>query len=153
MEGHALLNPERRMLGVIQGDVAKKWTLEEILQVCNWQDQAIAVTAGHGLTNKKLAKTKETSSIQIRLANEGANAIENGLLEARLWNWICSTDEATMHNLQQSFERHEAGPGIGLLKRLGVSLEAGKFVVADADVVNAEIANYKRVKFLQESIS
>ena len=146
MEGHALLNTERRMLGVIQGDPAKKWTLEEILQACNWQDQAIAVTAGHGLTNKKLAKTKETSSIQIRLAKEGSNAIANGLLEARLWNWICSTDEATMQNLQQSFERHEAGSGIGLLKRLGVSLEAGKFVVADADLVNAAIT--KRSEFI-----
>ena len=125
MQGHALLNPERRMLGAIQGDAAKKWSLEEILQACNWQDQAIAVTAGHGLTNKGLAQTKETSSAIIRLASEGENALSNGLLEARLWDWICSTDEPTMQNLQQSFERHEAGPGVGLLKRLGVSLEAG----------------------------
>jgi len=146
MQGHALLNPERRMLGVIQGDAAKKWSLEEILQGCNWQDQAIAVTAGHGLTNKGLARTKETSSAIIRLASEGANALTNGLLEARLWNWICSSDDATMDNLQQSFERHEAGPGIGLLKRLGVGLEAGKFTASNPDAVGDAIA--KRSAFI-----
>lgn len=141
MQGDALLNPERRMLGVIQGDPAKKWSLEEILQACNWQDQAIAVTAGHGLTNKGLAKTKETSAIEIRLDSEGEKALSNGLLESRLWQWICSTDEPTMQNLQSTFERHEAGPGVGLLKRLGVSLEAGKFSATNPDEVTAAIAS------------
>ena len=48
MEAPNLLNPERRMLKVMQQDAGKEWTLEAILQACEWKDQAIAVGAGHG---------------------------------------------------------------------------------------------------------
>ena len=37
-----LTNPERRLLAAMQGRHGK-WTLEEILDACNWDDQAIAV--------------------------------------------------------------------------------------------------------------
>ena len=44
-----LTNPEKRMLRIMQ-DRAGDWTLEEVLKACNWDDQAIAVSAGHGLS-------------------------------------------------------------------------------------------------------
>jgi len=127
MDADALLNPERRMLRVMQQKDTKEWNLSEILSACEWTDQAVAVGAGHGLSNAGLAKTSETSSITVRLADEGLKAREYGLLEQRLWNWISDHHEPTMANLQTEFERHEAGPGVGLLKRLGVQLENGTF--------------------------
>ena len=127
MEANALLNPERRMLRTMQQKEAVEWSLSEILTACEWTDQAVAVGAGHGLTNAGLVKTSETSSVTVRLDHEGLKAKESGLLEQRLWNWISNTSEPTMANLQTAFERHEAGPGVGLLKRLGVQLENGAF--------------------------
>ena len=108
MDADALLNPERRMLRVMQSRGHHKWTLTEILTECNWNDQAVAVGAGHGLTNAGFAKTNETNSEIIRLADEGRKAVENGLLEARLWKWISEANSPNMGDLQSQFERHEA---------------------------------------------
>ena len=148
MDADALLNPERRMLRVMQSRGQHKWTLAEILSECNWTDQAVAVGAGHGLTNAGFAKTNETNSEIIRLAEEGRKAIENGLLEARLWKWISESDSPKMSDLQSQFERHEAGPGVGLLKRLGVQLEGGVFVSENPSLVSSEITSRK--SFLDE---
>jgi len=139
MDADALLNPERRMLRVMQTKGGHKWTLTEILSECEWEDQAIAVGAGHGLNNVGLVSTTETSSAIVRLADEGIKAGENGLLEARIWKWMNHADAPTMAALQSEFERHEAGPGVGLLKRLGVQLEGGVFIASDPDVVTANI--------------
>ena len=139
MDADALLNPERRMLRAMQSRGQHKWTLSEILSECNWNDQAVAVGAGHGLTNAGFAKTNEINSETIRLAEEGKKAIENGLLEARLWKWISESDSPNMGDLQAQFERHEAGPGVGLLKRLGVQLENGIFVSPNPTAVTSEI--------------
>ena len=50
-----LLNPERRMLRAMQlSDPDRSWDLEGILAACEWTDQAIAVGAGHGLTNPRI---------------------------------------------------------------------------------------------------
>ena len=45
-----------------------------------------------------------------------------------------------MANLQQSFERHEAGPGIGLLKKLGVTMDGGSFTCANESDVTETIS-------------
>ena len=37
------------------------------------------------------------------------------------------------------FERHEAGPGVGLLKKLGVQLESGTFVCEDTSSLKSEL--------------
>jgi phenylalanyl-tRNA synthetase alpha chain len=116
------------MLKLIQTDSSKEWSLEEILVACEWNDQAVAVGAGLGLSNAGLVEINETVETNIKLSTQGANALEGGLLESRLWSWISSTNNADMASLQQSFERHEAGPGVGLLKRIGVQLRDGKFV-------------------------
>ena len=146
MEASVLLNPERRMLKVMQ-EKAGEWGLEEILKSCNWSDQAIAVGAGHGLSNKGFVSTNEQITQTVKLANEGIKAASEGLLEARLWSWIESSDEASMSGLQSAFERHEAGPGVGLLKRLGVQLQEGHFQAEDPTSVRAAIA--KRSAFIE----
>lgn len=148
MDADALLNPERRMLRVMQQKGDHEWTLEEILNACDWTDQAVAVGAGHGLSNAGLAKTSESSSALVRLAEEGLNAKENGLLEARIWKWISESENPDMNGLQSVFERHEAGPGVGLLKRLGVQLEGGVFVSANPSNVSSDIE--ARNAFIQQ---
>ena len=125
MDASTLVNTERRMLRVMQGKPASKWQLSDILMTCDWTDQAVAVGAGQGLADKKLVKVIEHSQIEVKLAPQGQLAIDNGLLEARLYSWFLESSEPSMSNLQQSFDKHEAGPGIGLLKKLGISMQAG----------------------------
>ena len=115
------------MLRVLQDKPDSKWSLEGVLKACNWTDQAIAVGAGQGLADKQLIKVIEQSQIEVKLASQGQLAIDNGLLEARLYAWYLESNDPSMSNLQQSFDKHEAGPGIGLLKKLGISMQAGKF--------------------------
>ena len=141
-----LTNPERRMLRTLQND-NKNWTLDEVLIACEWDDQAIAVAAGHGLTNHGLLKTYETSNKDVILGSEGEKAVVDGLLEARLWEFIQSNPEATMKELSSRFERHEAGPGIGLLKGLGVSIQGGKFATDNPTSVSNKIA--ERNEYIQ----
>lgn len=141
-----LTNPERRMLRTLQND-NKNWTLDEVLIACEWDDQAIAVAAGHGLTNHGLLKTYETSNKDVILGSEGEKAVVDGLLEARLWGFIQANPEATMKDLSSHFERHEAGPGIGLLKGLGVSIQGGKFATDNPTSVSNKIA--ERTEYIQ----
>ena len=141
-----LTNPERRMLRALQGR-DENWTLEEILDACNWDDQAIAVAAGHGLSNHGFVKINETSNTDVLLGSEGEKAAENGLLEARLWAFLQSNKDVTMKDLSSNFERHEAGPGVGLLKGLGVSLNGGKFSCDNPEEVSKTIS--ERTSFIQ----
>jgi phenylalanyl-tRNA synthetase alpha chain len=142
-----LTNPERRMLGALQGRDGE-WSLEQVLSACDWDDQAIPVTAGHGLSNAGLVKIKESSLTFIQLGKEGKKAKENGLLEARIWAWINSSDSATMQELSKNFERHEAGPGVGLLKGLGVEIQGGKLVADNPEQIDIEIK--RRTDFINE---
>ncbi|RAH13891.1 MAG: phenylalanine--tRNA ligase subunit alpha [Methanobacteriota archaeon] len=134
-----LTNPERRMLRALQSRDSN-WTLQEVLESCNWDDQAIAVSAGHGLANHGLVKMNESSKLDVILGSEGESAAVNGLLEARLWNYIKKNQNVTMNDISSNFERHEAGPGIGLLKGLGVNIEGGKFSCDNAELVTKKIA-------------
>ena len=141
-----LTNPERRMLRAMQARDGE-WTLSEILETCDWDDQAIAVSAGHGLSNHGYVKIAESSEKSVILGSEGEKAAENGLLEAKIWDFIQSKENATMKDLSEKFERHEAGPGVGLLKRLGVSLEGGSFSYDDAESITKTIS--ERTAFIQ----
>ena len=141
-----LSNPERRMLRALQTREGN-WTLEEILAACNWTDQAIATGAGHGLSNKGLVNIKESSSIEIKLGQQGEKAAQEGLLEMRIWEWIQSQTSPGMKDLSNAFERHEAGPGVGLLKGLGVNIDGGKFVCENPENISNAIE--ERTTFIQ----
>ena len=134
-----LVNTERRMLKAMLADSSKVWSLTDILTACDWQDQAIAVGAGLGVAEKGYAEVSETVT-EVKLGAQGQLALSEGLLEARLWDWFKSTSEPSMANLQQSFERHEAGPGIGLLKKLGVTMDGGSFTCANESDVTETIS-------------
>ena len=140
-----LTNPEKRMLSAMLGRDGK-WDLEQILSACNWDDQAIAVGAGHGLSNHGLVSITENAKTSVILGPEGEKALKNGLLEGRIWTWIKENPGCTMKELSSTFERHEAGPGVGLLKGLGVSLEGGKFSFEDQKMISEKIQ--KRQEYL-----
>ena len=137
--GVELTNPERRMLRAMLDAPDAIHSLSQVMNACNWNDQAVAVGAGQGLSDKGLAETQESVRRTIHPGKEGHNAIANGLLEARLWAWISSQEKPTMAKLQAKFERHEAGPGVGLLKKLGVQLDAGTFVCEDSSALKSEL--------------
>ena len=141
-----LTNPEKRMLRVMQKR-DEKWKLDEILEACDWDDQAIAVAAGHGLSNHGYVKISESSETSVILGSEGEKAAREGLLESRLWEFLQSIENPTMKSLSTNFERHEAGPGVGLLKGLGVSLESGSFRYENPAEITKEIA--LRTAFIQ----
>lgn len=136
------------MLLQMQGAEVRSWSLDEILNSCNWSDQAIAVGAGHGLENHGFVSVEEHLSTLVDLDDEGQRALNNGLLEQRIWDWVKARDQATMKDLQGDFERHEAGPGIGLLKQLGVNLEHG--VLQATDVAHLEKVLSQRRSFLEQ---
>ena len=145
-----LLNPERRMLRAMQlSESDRSWDLESLLAACDWTDQAVAVGAGHGLENHGLVNLDEQVLREISLDLGGEDAHENGLLEHRIWTWMNGFDEGTspsMQGLQEAFERHEAGPGVGLLKQLGVSIEGGLLVASNPEEISETIAS--RTAFL-----
>ena len=150
MDAPDLLNPERRLLSMMLDDPGRSlsgYTMEETLHMCNWNDQAIAIGAAYGLQNHGLVEVLETHSNTYTLDHLGEEALESGLLEQRLWTWMCEQDSPSMADLQKAFERHEAGPGIGLLKKLGVSLSDGLLTAASPDAVSEVIET--RVDFLQ----
>jgi phenylalanyl-tRNA synthetase alpha chain len=137
--GVELTNPERRMLRAMLAASGDVHSLEQIMNACDWNDQAVAVGAGQGLSDKGLVEIQESVRRVIHPGQEGHNAIANGLLETRLWSWISSQDDPSMVKLQAKFERHEAGPGVGLLKKLGVQLESGTFVCEDSSSLKSEL--------------
>ena len=145
-----LLNPERRMLRAMQlSEPDRSWDLESLLAACEWTDQAVAVGAGHGLQNHGLVDVDEEVLREISLDVAGEDAHQNGLLEHRIWSWMNGLDDGespTMKDLQEAFERHEAGPGVGLLKQLGVSLDGGLLVASNPDEITDVIA--QRTEFL-----
>ena len=92
MDAPNLLNPERRMLLKMQSEPSKSsWSLEEVLRACDWTDQAVAVGAGHGLENHGFVEVSEMVHSEVRLDTEGEKAVQNTLLEQRLWVWIFAT--------------------------------------------------------------
>ncbi len=143
-------NNERRMLRALLSNPEVEWNLNEILDVTEWTDQVHVAGAGQVLSDAGLVQIVEFSSRKVSLGSEGHNAALDGLLESRIWNWLQESDdsERTMQGLfSAGFERHEAGPGVGLLKSLGVNVESGSFVWSDKNEITNSID--QRIEFIQ----
>lgn len=155
MSEGALTNPERRMLALMQSRPMKEWELEDIQSSCNWSDQATPVTAGHGLSNQTLVSIKESTTKTWSLGKAGIDAIQSGLLEARLWDWLNHQpkDQRSMRDLSMStFEKFETGPGIGLLKGLGVTIEGGNLSLPnDPSIILQTLTT--RIDFLNQLVN
>ena len=127
------------------------WTLEELLQITQWNDQVHVAGAGKSLDENEFVETIEKHMKFVTLGSEGLKAIGNGLLEERIWNWMISQTEKkrTMSELfNAGFERYEAGPGIGLLKSIGVSIENGIFTFDNEKEITDIIS--RRVNFIEK---
>ena len=135
-------NNERRMLRAMLSDSAREWTLGQLLSETGWEDQVHVAGAGKKLEEEGLLELSESSSRMVSLGDEGQRASENGLLESRLWGWMSELDgeKRTMKSLMSSdFERAETGPGIGILKGLGIEIESGIFIISDDSKISQEI--------------
>jgi phenylalanyl-tRNA synthetase alpha chain len=142
-------NNERRMLRAMLPEPSRAWSLDELLEATGWSDQVHVAGAGAGLAEAGLVEVAEERGRIVSLGDEGAKAVADGLLEARLWDWMSEQKptDRTMAGLSAAFERHEAGPGVGLLKALGIKVEAGALATADEGAVVAGIE--QRTSFIQ----
>ena len=146
----SLGNHERRMLRVMLSDASRTWNLPDLLEATGWSDQVHIAGAGTGLAEAGLLEISESIASTVSLGPEGEKAAKEGLLESRIWDWMqdAPASERTMQGLfSAGFERHEAGPGVGLLKAMGVRVEAGAFVCDDEDSVATKIAS--RTSFIE----
>ena len=148
-----LSNNEKRMLKALRSRPAETWTLDEVLSACQWDDQAYVAGSGLALAEHGLVDIDTTKSTIWSLGPEGLAAIEQGLLEQRIWDWLQgqSEDERGMKDLQASgiTSKQETGVGIGLLKGLGCALEQGRFSVPDnADAIIVTLV--ARKSFLEQ---
>tara|TARA_B100000029_G_scaffold183775_1_gene181339 strand:+ start:206 stop:1657 length:1452 start_codon:yes stop_codon:yes gene_type:complete len=128
---------------------SKSWNLEELLSNTGWSDQVHVAGAGKSLEESGLVEVEESRTTLISLGDKGSNALEEGLLESRLWDWISNQppESRNMSSLVSSgFGREEAGPGIGILRGLGVSIVDGSFVANDAEVSESI---EKRIAFIK----
>ena len=149
----SLGNNEKKMLRSMRSKQENVWTLEELLEITQWNDQVHVAGAGKSLDENGFVETIEKNLKFITLGAEGLKAAENSLLEKRIWDWILTQEEnnRTMNELfSAGFERHEAGPGIGLLKSLGVSIEKGIFTFNNGQEITERIS--ERIDFI-ESLS
>ena len=128
-----LSNNEKRMLKALRSRPSDTWGLDEVLAACDWDDQVHAAGAGLALAENGLVEIDSTKTTIWTLGPEGVAAIENGLLEQRIWDWLEEQSEGArgMKDLQASgvTSKQETGIGIGLLKGLGCSLENGAFAL------------------------
>ncbi|MDC0501680.1 phenylalanine--tRNA ligase subunit alpha [Euryarchaeota archaeon] len=144
-------NNEKKMLRAMLTKANHIWTLDELLEVTEWTDQVHVAGSGKILMEENLVQITETKENIVTLGDEGNNAVNNGLLEFKLWNWVIQQSESnrTMKGLfSAGFERHEAGPGVGLLKSLGVSINSGIFISENEDKVSIQIQ--KRTDFINK---
>ena len=115
-----LSNNEKRMLKALRSDTDKIWGLDELLSACQWDDQVHVAGAGLALADKGLVDINETDATVWNLGPEGETALDRGLLERRLWDWLNSQpeDARSMKDLQSSgvASKQETGVGVGLLK-------------------------------------
>ena len=142
-------NNERRMLRAMLSDPGREWTLGQILSETGWEDQVHVAGAGKKLEEEGLLELSEVSSRMVSLGDEGLRASADGLLESRLWDWMLGLDRAkrTMKSLMSSdFDRAETGPGIGILKGLGIAIESGIFIFSDDSTISQEID--RRAEFI-----
>ena len=130
-----LSNNEKRMLNALRSRPDDVWALDEVLAECDWSDQAHVAGAGLGLAENGLVEIESAKTTVWGLGPEGTTALENGLLEQRLWDWLegQAEDARAMKDLQSSevVSKQESGIGVGLLKGLGCALEKGAFVLPE----------------------
>ena len=137
-------NNELIMLKAMLTNPSKDWTLDSLFEQTGWDDQVHIAGAGNVLSELKYVDINEEVTSLISLGQEGKNSLESGLLESRLWSWITNNDEnePTLSNLLSSdFSRSETGPGIGLLKGLGIEIIEGKFSYEDMEGISKIIKN------------
>ena len=137
-------NNELIMLKAMLTNPSKDWTLDSLFEQTGWDDQVHIAGAGNVLSELKYVDINEEVTSLISLGHEGKNSLEIGLLESRLWSWITNNDEneRTLSNLLSSdFSRSETGPGIGLLKGLGIEIIEGKFSYENMEGISKIIKN------------
>ena len=145
----ALDNSERRLLSALRAEPERAWHTAGLLEATGWTDQAQVAGAAQRLAWKGLVDITETTVASWSLGAEGERALEHGLLEQRLVDWIRGADAPTMDALSVTFDRSESGTGVGLLKSLGVAIEQGTLVLpADTAALAADLEN--RATFLQQ---
>jgi len=135
-------NNERRMLKGMLSEPNREWSLEKLLSVTGWDDQVHVAGAGKGLEEAGMVEIEETTSRIVTLGLKGKKAADDGLLESRLWDWIRNKKESqrNMVSLMSSgFDRSETGPGIGILKGLGLNIESGNLVFSNEEAISKEI--------------
>jgi len=135
-------NNERRMLKGMLSEPNREWSLEKLLSVTGWDDQVHVAGAGKGLEEAGMVEIEETTSRIVTLGLKGKKAADDGLLESRLWDWIRNKKESqrNMVSLMSSgFDRSETGPGIGILKGLGLNIESGDLVFSNEEAISKEI--------------
>ena len=146
-----LSNNDKAMLKAMLTDSGREWDIQQLLDITGWKDQVHVAGSGKSLSESGLVTVTENSVKLISLDSEGKKALESGLLEERIWNWylVSEIEERTMQNLfKDGFDRNEAGPGIGLLKSIGVSLDSGKLVSDNEDRISSIIS--KRMEFISK---
>ena len=144
-----LNNNDRRMLKAMLSDPGRTWSLEQLLSETGWQDQVHIAGSGKSLESEGLVELEETRTRTVILGPEGSRAVEDGLLESRIWDWVMSQEDSgrTIKELNSAgFKKSETGPGIGLLKGLGVDIDSGKLVFSDERGISDEIS--RRSDFL-----
>ncbi len=137
-------NNELIMLKAMLTNPSKDWTLDSLFEQTGWDDQVHIAGAGNVLSELKYVDINEEVTSLISLGQEGKNSLEIGLLESRLWSWMINNDEneRTLSNLLSSdFSRSETGPGIGLLKGLGIEIIEGKFSYENMEGISKIIKN------------
>lgn len=138
-----LSNNDRAMLRAMLTDPSREWAIKELLESTGWNDQVHVAGSGQSLSELGLVTVSETQIRTISLDSEGKKALEHGLLEERIWKWYIGSDEdkRNMEDLfQAGFQRNEAGPGIGLLKSIGMTLESGNLVVDNEGAIASIIS-------------
>ena len=145
----ALENRERRILALLRESGGVALGVQDLLDQTGWTDQAHVVGAAMGLVEKEYASVKEDESSKVRLGSEGIRALQEGLLEKRLMDWLTSVepDQRTMAALSAAFDKSESGPGVGLLRGLGAVIESGVLVFSDQNRAEQEIGH--RMEFIQ----
>ncbi len=141
------------MLKALRSDTDKTWSLDELLTACQWDDQVHVAGAGLALAEKGLVDISETGATVWNLGSEGETALNEGLLERRLWDWLNSQpeDARSMKDVQSSgvASKQETGVGVGLLKGLGCELEQGAFVLPNPPD-SVEVLLTARTSFIEQ---
>ena len=135
-------NNEIRMLKVMQSDPNRAWEMDDILSETGWQDQVHVAGAGKGLQDANMLEIDEITSKVVYLGPDGKKALQEGLLELKIWSWIVNQDEddQSMKSLMSAgFERGEISTGIGILKGLGVTIDSGRLVIEDEKAISNSI--------------